>query len=89
VSLDPLEMGCLCSLDDNENVAVYRRTCPLHAHLSTEEKVLVRRWCSGSSELVQSVLSKRSGRCVACHQEVPQKYGYAGIHLPDGTTPRA
>ncbi len=87
MTLSTIDFACLCSLDDNENIVAYNAMCPLHKHLAPKSEVLVQRWCSGSSESV-TILSKRTGRCVACQNEVPQKYGIAGVHLPDGSTPR-
>lgn len=86
MTFDPTQ-DCLCSLDDNENIVAYSASCPLHKHLAPASEVLARRWCSGSSESV-TILDKRTGRCSACRNEVPQKYGFAGVHLPDGSTPR-
>jgi hypothetical protein len=86
--LGVIDLACLCSLDDNENIVVYNAMCPLHKHLATPAKTLTQRWCSGSSEGVVESLSARTGRCVACRLEVPAKYGITGVHLPDGTTPR-
>lgn len=83
-----VDLACLCSLDDYENIAVYNRQCPLHAHLAAPATEITRRWCSGSSEGVSESLTKRTGRCVACRNEVPAKYGYASVHYADGTTPR-
>jgi hypothetical protein len=87
VTIGPIDLACLCSLDDNENIVVYNATCPLHAHLATPPKVVVQRWCEGSSESVQ-IHDGRTGWCKACGNLVPQKYGYAGVHLADGSTPR-
>jgi hypothetical protein len=86
VTIGPIDLACLCSLDDNENIVAYNKQCPLHSHLATPEKVIVQRWCEGSSEAVRNH-DRRSGWCRACGNLVPAKYGYAGVHLPDGTTP--
>lgn len=87
MTLGTVDFACLCSLDPDENIVVYNAQCPLHRHLATPPKAIVQRWCSGSSMNGQP-LTKRTGRCHACHNEVPMKYGITGVHLPDGSTPR-
>jgi hypothetical protein len=87
VTFGTVDFACLCSLDENENIVVYNKQCPLHAHLATPSKNLIQRWCEGSSTTVQKH-DRRSGWCKACGNLVPQKYGVSGVHHPDGTTPR-
>lgn len=84
---ETIDLACLCSLDDNENIVAYNAACPLHRHLASPAKAIKQRWCSGSSETVEQT-SARTGMCRACHNIVGQKYGIAAVHLPDGTTPR-
>lgn len=82
-----MDMACLCSVDYDENITGYNSMCPLHKHLAIPPKTLKQPWCNGSSGHVE-IKTKRTGICHVCRLEVPQKRGYAGVHLPDGTTPR-
>ena len=81
-----MDMACLCSVDYDENITGYNSMCPLHKHLAIPPKELKRPWCNGSSAPVREIVG-RTGKCCVCRYIVFQKHGYAGVHLPDGTTP--
>lgn len=87
MTLGTVDFACLCSLDENENIVAYNVQCPTHGHLATPSKVIHQRWCNGSSMPVADG-DRRTGRCHSCGNIVPAKYGIAGVHLPDGSTPR-
>lgn len=78
---------CLCSLNETESIVAFNSMCPDHKELAPKRSTLIQRWCSGSS-MPGSEVSRRTGRCHACGNEVPMKYGITGVHLPDGSTPR-
>lgn len=82
-----IQDDCLCPMDENETITRFALGCPLHKHLAPPASEIKQPWCQGSSETVD-ILSKRTGRCRRCRLEVPQKYGIAGVHLRDGSTPR-
>lgn len=80
--------NCLCSLDETESIVAFNRMCPDHGWLAPTATEIAQPWCSGSSEPIRENISKRTGRCHVCRNEVPAKYGIAGVHLRDGSTPR-
>lgn len=73
--------NCLCPWDENGSLTRFARGCPIHGSLAAPSPIITQPWCDGSSE-------PSTGTCRFCKHEVPTKYGIAGVHLRDGSTPR-
>ena len=78
---------CLCPMDEDERITTFGRGCPVHGSMAAPAKEITKPWCQGSSEIVTDLIG-RVGTCRACGHQVPAKYGIAGVHLRDGSTPR-
>ena len=79
---------CLCPWNENGSLARFSRSCPVHGSMAAPATEITKPWCSGSSEPVSDMATRRLGVCRACSNYVPAKYGIAGVHLRDGSTPR-
>jgi len=77
---------CLCPWDENESIVRFARGCPIHGSMAAPSETVYKPWCQGSQEAV-ALLTNRTGTCRACGHTVGQKYGIAGVHLPDGSVP--
>lgn len=78
---------CTCPQDENGSLSTFGGACPDHGHLAPKPSTIRQRWCPGSSDHCEPT-TNRLGYCRVCNKIVPQKYGVAGVHLPDGSTPR-
>lgn len=79
---------CTCPQDEGGAVVSFSRACPEHKGMAPTPTAINQPPCPGSSAHVEDI-EGRSGLCRTCRNRVPHKYGYASVHLGDGTTPRA